>query len=82
MWQKTFTALRDLALLGVGVWGIIHEELGPMPSVMTQIVYALIASSPGTLAAVWLGRSGGVGVTEPTESPSSPSPCPPSASGP
>jgi hypothetical protein len=79
VWQKMFMALRDMVLLGVGAWGIIHEGMSDSPEVTALIVYALIATSPGTLAALWLGRSG---TNEPTVSSSSTSPPPPSVSGP
>lgn len=78
MWTKIFTAVRDLVLLGVGAYGILREATGDSPEITTLIVYALIATSPGTLAALWLGRSG---TNAPTESPSSPSPPSSSASG-
>jgi len=79
VWTKIFTAVRDLVLLAAGAWGIVHEGMSSSPNVTTLIVYALIATSPGTLAALWLGRSGTNGSTE---SPSSSSPPSSSASGP
>lgn len=78
MWQKIFTAIRDLVLLGVGAFGIYTETMKDQPSVTVILAYAAVATSAGTLAALWLGRSG---TSEPTGSPSSTSPPSSSASG-
>lgn len=78
MWQKIFTAVRDLVLLGVGAFGIYTETMRPNPSVTVILAYAAVATSAGTLAALWLGRSG---TNEATDSPSSGPPSQSSASG-
>lgn len=78
MWQKIFTAMRDLVLLGVGAFGIYTETMKPSPSVAVILAYAAVATSAGTLAALWLGRSG---TSEPTGSPSSASQSESSPSG-
>jgi len=78
VWQKIFTAIRDLILLGIGAFGIYTETMKITPSVTVILAYAAVATSPGTLAALWLGKSG---TNEPTVSPSSTSPDSSSASG-
>ena len=79
MWTKIFTAVRDLVLLGVGAFGIYTETMKDNPSVTVILAYAAVATSAGTLAALWLGRSG---ASEPTGSPSSSPPSSSSVSGP
>lgn len=78
MWTKIFTAVRDLVLLGVGAFGIYTETMKDQPSVTVILAYAAVATSAGTLAALWLGRSG---ASEPTGSQSSSPPSSSSASG-
>lgn len=73
MWQKIFTVLRDGLCLAVGGYLLIHEGLQPMPNATLLVIYTAIVTSPGTLAARWLGKSSTdtAGSSSPQPSPSS-----------
>lgn len=76
MWRPTarlIVPLRDLICLGVGVWGVVHEELAATPDLGRLGFFGLLMVAPGALAARWLTRSD-------TASVSSPPPVPPAAS--
>jgi hypothetical protein len=70
------TVVRDLVLLAVGSFGVVHEELTGSASVPLLVVYTTMLGIPGAAGALWLTRAG----PGPTELPSPPSPAEPSAS--
>lgn len=82
MWKGPawLTVTRDLVCLALGVWGVIHEELSPHPSVEVMGLYGVLMVAPGVLAAWLLGRTGPPSLPPPSP-PSSPSLSSPSAGG-
>lgn len=75
MWRPTarlLVPLRDVICLGLGVWGVVHEELAATPDLGRLGFFGLLMVAPGALAARWLTRPD-------TESPSSGQPPEPSS---
>lgn len=81
MWRGPawLTVVRDLVCLGVGVWGVIHEELSGHPNLGVLALYGVLMVAPGALATVWLAQSGTASASP--APPAEPSPSPPASSG-
>ncbi len=58
MWKSIWTVGRDLQLLGVGTFGVLHEELSGHTSIPLLVVYTTMLGIPGAAATLWLGRTG------------------------
>lgn len=81
MWRAWLTVGRDVICLGLGIWGVIHEELSPQPDLTRMAFFGVLMVAPGVLAAWWLGRSTGSPSLGPPSEPSAPaSSSPPSLS--
>lgn len=71
--KLTVPVLRDLAMLGLGCGGMVHELfLTPAPDTMRVTVSLLLLGGPAAINTWWLARN-------PTP-PAGPTPSPPSAS--
>lgn len=78
--QKAFSAVRDLLCLGLGIFGVAHQEITGHVSIDLLVLYAVLLGTPGTIGLLNLAR-GRVSVTLTPESPSpSPEPVPPQPS--
>lgn len=75
MWRGPawVTIMRDLVCLGLGVWGVVHEELSGKPNLGVLALYGVLMVAPGALATLWLAQSG----TGSASPPSPPEPSPP-----
>lgn len=73
------TVVRDMVCLGLGGWGVIHEELSGKPSLGVLALYGVLMVAPGALATWWLAQSG-TGSPSPLPPPE-PSPSPPASNG-
>lgn len=69
------TVLRDLLLLAIGSFGILHEELTGQASIPLLVVYTTLMGVPGAAATLWLGRTGSPSSSPPVDPspPASPS---------
>lgn len=69
---KWFVVLRDLALLAVGIFGILHQEITGEASPLLLAVYTTLLGIPGAANALAIlkGTTGGGGSTpeQPRES--------------
>lgn len=75
---KWFVVLRDLSLLGVGIFGLLHQELTGQANPALLLVYTTILGIPGATNILAILRS-----TTPTgDGESEPSPPPPVGSSP
>lgn len=75
MWKPSaalIVPVRDLICLGLGVWGVVTEELKPAPDLGRMGFFALLMLAPGALAARWLTKpdTGGQSSLSPLEPPS------------
>lgn len=64
MWRGStwLVAGRDIICLGLGVWGVIHEELSGKADLGRLAFFAVLMIAPGVLATRWLTmQSGTVG---------------------
>lgn len=81
MWRPTarlLVPLRDLVCLGLGVWGVVTEELKASPDLGRMGFFAVLMLAPGALAARWLTRPDTGGQSSPSLlEPASPSSSPP-----
>lgn len=75
-WSKAFALCRDVACLGLGIFGVAHQEITGHVNLDLLAVYTVLLGLPGAVGLVQLTR-GKLQVTVTTESPS-PSPVPPS----
>lgn len=50
MWTKITTALRDLGLVAVGLYGIYQQVNSPTPNLGVMIFLFLITGSPAAIA--------------------------------
>lgn len=84
MWQKTVVVARDMVTFLAGLGMFVREGLTDSPNATLLVIYAVIATAPGTFAAAWLGRTTAASeqlTAGPSSSPpSSPSAPPPSSS--
>jgi hypothetical protein len=73
-WSKAFAVARDALCLGLGIFGVAHQEITGRVNVDLLVLYSVMLGTPGTIGLVNLLR-GKVQVSVTTE-PSSPSPEP------
>lgn len=73
MWKTAVVVIRDVVCLGIGAWGVVHEELSPHPDLTRMLFFAALATSPGLLAAIWLWRIGSPSSPPPSERSAPPS---------
>ena len=81
-WSKAFAVVRDMLCLGLGIFGVAHQEITGHVSVDLLILYAVLLGTPGTIGLLNLAR-GKVQVsltTEPSPPSPEPAPLPPSSS--
>jgi hypothetical protein len=78
VWRRSpwLTVVRDVLCLGLGVWGVIREEVGGHPDLTRLLFFAALMVSPGLIAAAWLGRTGARSISSPSEPSSPPSSLP------
>ena len=79
MWRAWLTVGRDVICLGLGIWGVIHEELSPQPDVLRMGFFGVLMIAPAALATWWLGRTTGTSSSPSPSEPPSPSPSLPSS---
>jgi hypothetical protein len=80
--SKLRAAVRDVLCLGLGIFGVAHQEITGRVNVDLLVLYAALLGTPGTIGLINLAR-GKVSVSVTTEpSPTSPEhvPPPPSSS--
>lgn len=65
---KWFVILRDVALLAVGVFGLLHQELTGQANPLLLGVYTTLLGIPGAASAIALLRSTGNGGSPPSPS--------------
>lgn len=85
MWRRSawLTVVRDVLCLGLGVWGVINEELSGHADLSRLAFFGTLMVAPGLLAAAWLGRTTGeLPSVSPPPEPSSPSSSSPSGGRP
>lgn len=56
---KWFVVLRDLLLLGVGIFGLLHQELTGQANPALLLVYTTILGIPGAANLIAILRSTG-----------------------
>jgi hypothetical protein len=78
VWRRSawLMVLRDVLCLGLGVWGVVTEELSGNADLTRLLFFGVLMISPGLLAAAWLGRTTGGSSSvssqpEPSQSPPS-----------
>lgn len=78
-WQTSLKRIRDLAGIGIGAWGVIHEEISAHPDLSRMMFFGALMIAPATFHAWLLGRGNGDGSSSaPPSPPSSPSSLSPS----
>lgn len=73
-WSKAFAVIRDGLCLGLGIFGVAHQEITGRVNLDLLVLYAVLLGTPGTIGLIQLAK-GKVQVSVTTEPPS-PSPEP------
>jgi uncharacterized membrane protein HdeD (DUF308 family) len=69
---RWLVVLRDVVLLLVGVFGILHQEITGQANPLLLGVYTTLLGIPGATSALALLKGTGSGGTTPSEPPSQP----------
>jgi hypothetical protein len=73
--QKIFAVCRDLCCLGLGIFGVAHQEITGHVNLDLLALYTVLLGTPGAVGLVQLLRGRlQVTVTTESESPSPPAP--------